>query len=49
MRVQYDALLVGLFIGIPPKPCKSLSLLMPMSLTHLSNIVKGNDFMNNYA
>jgi hypothetical protein len=30
----------------PPKPYKSLSLLIPMSLTHLSNIAKGNDFVN---
>jgi hypothetical protein len=35
--------------GSPPKPCKSLSLLIPMSLTHLSNIAKDNDFMNKSA
>jgi hypothetical protein len=34
---------------LPPEPCKSLSLLIPMSLTHLSNIAKGNDFVNKYA
>jgi hypothetical protein len=32
--------------GSPTKPYKSLSLLVPMSLTHLSNIDKGNDFVN---
>jgi hypothetical protein len=30
----------------PPKPYKFLSLLIPMYLTHLSNIAKGNDFVN---
>jgi hypothetical protein len=35
--------------GSPPKPYKSLSLLMPMHLTHLLNIAKGNDFVNKYA
>jgi hypothetical protein len=28
------------------KPYKSLSLLIQMSLTHLLNIAKGNDFVN---
>jgi hypothetical protein len=33
----------------PPKSYKSLSLLIPMSLTHLLNIDKGNDFVNKFA
>jgi hypothetical protein len=32
--------------GSPTKPYKSLSLLVPLSLTHLSNIAKGNNFVN---
>jgi hypothetical protein len=32
--------------GSSPKFYKSLNLLIPMSLTHLSNIAKGNDFVN---
>jgi hypothetical protein len=32
--------------GSLPKSCKSLSLLIPMHLTYLSNITKGNDFVN---
>jgi hypothetical protein len=31
-----------------PKPCKSLSHLIPMDLTHLLNIVKSNDFVNKF-
>jgi hypothetical protein len=34
--------------GSPLEPCKSLSLLILIPLTHLSNIAKGNKFMNNY-
>jgi hypothetical protein len=32
--------------GSPTKPCKSLSLLIPMHLIDLLNIAKGNDFVN---
>jgi hypothetical protein len=35
--------------GSPLEPCKSLSLLIPMPLTHLSNIARGNDFVNKSA
>jgi hypothetical protein len=35
--------------GSPAEPCKSLSLFIPMPLTHLSNITKGNDFVNKSA
>jgi hypothetical protein len=35
--------------GSPPKPCISLSLLIPMPLTQLSNIAKGNDFVNKFT
>jgi hypothetical protein len=35
--------------GSPPKPYKSLSLLIPMLLAYLSNITKGNDFVNKFA
>jgi hypothetical protein len=31
--------------GSPPESYKSLSLLIPISLTHLSNIAKGNNFV----
>jgi hypothetical protein len=37
------------YMGSPPKPLKSLSLLMPMSLTYLLNIAKANDFVNKSA
>jgi hypothetical protein len=33
----------------PLEPCKSLRLLIPMHLTHLSNIVKGNDIVNKFS
>jgi hypothetical protein len=33
-------------MGSPPKPWKSLSLFVPMHLTHLSNIANDNDFVN---
>ncbi len=36
-----------IYRGSPPKPCKSLSLLIPMPLSHLLNIAKSNDFVNN--
>jgi hypothetical protein len=35
--------------GSPPKPYKSLSLLIPIHFTHLLNIAKGNDFVNKSA
>jgi hypothetical protein len=35
--------------GSIPKPCKYLSLLIPKPLLHLSNIAKGNDFVNKFA
>jgi hypothetical protein len=35
--------------GSPPKPYTVLSLLILMPLTHLSNIAKGNDFVNKSA
>jgi hypothetical protein len=38
-----------IYMSSPPKPCKSLSLIIPMYLTHLSNIAKGNDFVNKFA
>jgi hypothetical protein len=34
--------------GSSPKPYKSLSLLIPIPLTHLSNIAKSNDFVNKF-
>jgi hypothetical protein len=33
----------------PPEPYKSLRLFIPMYLTHLSNIVKGNDLVNKFS
>jgi hypothetical protein len=30
----------------PPEPYKSFSLCIPMSLTHLSHVAKGKDFIN---
>jgi hypothetical protein len=38
-----------IYMVSPPKSYKSLSLLIPMSLTHLLNIDKGNDFVNKFA
>ncbi len=45
-RVQCDAFIRILYRGSPPKPYKSLSLLILMPLTHLSNIANVNDFVN---
>jgi hypothetical protein len=39
----------NVYRGSPPIPWKYLSLLIPMYLTHLSNMAKGNDFVNKYA
>jgi hypothetical protein len=33
----------------PPKPCKSLSLHIPMLLTHLSNMTKRRDLIKRSA
>jgi hypothetical protein len=38
-----------IYRGSPIEHCKSLSLFIVMPLTHLSNIAKGNDFVNKYA
>jgi hypothetical protein len=35
--------------GSHSKSCKSLNLLIPMSLTHLSKIAKDNDFIDKSA
>jgi hypothetical protein len=32
-----------------PKPYRSLSLRIPMSFTHLSNVARGRDFVNKLA
>jgi hypothetical protein len=37
------------YMGSPLEPFKSLSLFIPMSLTHLSNIAKGNDLADKFS